>query len=85
MAQDQAAQEYEFKVKREQMESQRRALEVEGIRNYASVAQAPWFRDYLRYIEIQANYDMAKSPNAKLIFLGNSGAAPKLDLAIGPP
>jgi prohibitin 2 len=72
MAQDQSAQQYEFKVKAEQLETERRAIEVDGIRNYAVVAEAPWFRDYLRYIEIQANYDMAKSTNAKLIFLGNS-------------
>ena len=86
MAQDQMAQEYEFKVKREQLETERRAIEVDGIHNYAAVAQTPWFRDYLRYIEIQSNYDMAKSNNAKLIFLGNSPASttpmPQLNLTL---
>ncbi len=73
LAQDQQAQEYEFRVKREQLETERRAIEVDGIHNYGAVAQQPWFRDYLRYIEIQSNYDMAKSTNAKLVFLGNTG------------
>jgi len=85
MAQDQEAQEYEFKVKREQMETERRAIEVDGIKNYAVVAQAPWFRDYLRYVEIEANYDMAKSNNAKLIFLGNQGTPPNLNMTVPHP
>ncbi len=75
LAQDQMAQEYEFKVKREQMETQRRAIEVDGIKNYAAVAQSPWFREYLKYLEIQSQYDMAKSNNAKLVFLGASGSS----------
>jgi regulator of protease activity HflC (stomatin/prohibitin superfamily) len=89
MAQDQSAQEYEFKVKREQLETERRAIEVDGIRNYGSVAQTPWFRDYLRYIEIQSNYDLAKSTNAKLVFLGNSAPSttpmPPLNLTVPSP
>jgi regulator of protease activity HflC (stomatin/prohibitin superfamily) len=86
MAEDQMAQEYEFKVKREQMETQRRAIEVDGIKNYAAVAQAPWFRDYLKYIEIEANYDMAKSNNAKLVFLGNSASPPpNLNMTVPHP
>lgn len=86
MAQDQMAQEYEFKVKREQMEAERRALEVDGIKHYAAVAQSPWFRDYLKYLEIQSNYDLAKSQNAKLVFMGNSTTgAPPVHLTVPAP
>jgi prohibitin 2 len=84
MEQDQIAQEYEFRLRRETMEAKRKELEVDGIDNYKRVATAAWFRDYLKMIEIQANYDMAKSPNAKLVFLGQ-GQMPPLHMPAPAP
>ena len=76
MQQDQVAQEYEFRLKREAMEVQRKDLEVQGMENYKRVAEAPWFKDYMKFIEIQGNYRIAESPNSKIIFMGNSAHNP---------
>jgi regulator of protease activity HflC (stomatin/prohibitin superfamily) len=83
MQQDQVAQEYEFRLKREAMEVQRKELEVQGVENYKRVAEAPWFKDYMKLIEIQSNYRIAESPNSKIIFMGNSGQhAPGMQLSL---
>lgn len=85
MTQDQVAQEYEFRLKKETMEAERKDLEVKGIENYRRIATAPWFRDYMKFIEIQSNYKIAESPNAKLVFMGNSGIPSGVQLNLDEP
>ncbi|MBI3273346.1 MAG: prohibitin family protein [Planctomycetes bacterium] len=85
MEQDQVAQEYEFRLRRETMEAQRKDVEVQGIENYQRVAATPWFRDYMKLIEIQSNYKIADSANAKLVFMANSGMPTNTVLSISEP
>ncbi|MFX7040757.1 hypothetical protein ABTH85_18915, partial [Acinetobacter baumannii] len=52
--QDQAAQEYQFRLQRELFESQRKQLEGQGIRAFQETVQANLTENYLRWRGIEA-------------------------------
>ncbi|CAO3432277.1 SPFH domain-containing protein [Azospirillum endophyticum] len=84
--QDQAAQEYQFRLQRELFESQRKQLEGQGIRAFQETVQANLTENYLRWRGIEATLELAHSPNAKIVVIGNaaSGGLPLiLDAASG--
>ena len=84
--QDQAAQEYQFRLQRELFESQRKQLEGQGIRAFQETVQANLTENYLRWRGIEATLELAHSPNAKIVVIGNaaSGGLPLiLDAATG--
>jgi regulator of protease activity HflC (stomatin/prohibitin superfamily) len=84
--QDQAAQEYQFRLQRELFESQRKQLEGQGIRAFQETVQANLTDNYLRWRGIEATLELAHSPNAKIVVIGNaaSGGLPLiLDAASG--
>ena len=84
--QDQAAQEYQFRLQRELFESQRKQLEGQGIRAFQETVQANLTENYLRWRCIEATLELAHSPNAKIVVIGNatSGGLPLiLDAATG--
>ena len=84
--QDQAAQEYQFRLQRELFESQRKQLEGQGIRAFQETVQANLTENYLRWRGIEATLELAHSPNAKIVVIGNaaSGGLPLiLDAANG--
>lgn len=86
--QDQAAQEYQFRLQRELFESQRKQLEGQGIRAFQETVQANLTENYLRWRGIEATLELAHSPNAKIVVIGNaaSGGLPLiLDAASGLP
>lgn len=63
--------EWEFRLKREELESQRKAIEAEGIRQFQAKV-APGISDqYLRWKGIDATLKLAESPNAKTVIIGS--------------
>ncbi len=83
--QDQAAQEYQFRLQRELFESQRKQLEGQGIRAFQETVQANLTENYLRWRGIEATLELAHSPNAKIVVIGNaaSGGLPLILDAAG--
>ena len=58
---------YEFKLEREQQEKQRRTIEAEGIANFEAVSGL----SILHWRALEATAAFARSPNAKLVIVGN--------------
>ncbi len=71
--QDQLAQEYQFRLQREQSESNRKNIEAEGIRNYQEIVRSSLTENFLRWRSIEATLALAQSPNTKVVVVGNSG------------
>ena len=70
--QDQLAQEYQFRLQREQSESNRKQIEAEGIRVYQETVRSSLTENFLRWRSIEATLALAQSPNSKVIVIGNS-------------
>jgi regulator of protease activity HflC (stomatin/prohibitin superfamily) len=68
---EQRVMEYEYRVKREEQEAERKRIEATGIRDYNHIAKevSP---DLLRWRGIDATLQLAKSANSKIIIVGNS-------------
>lgn len=63
---------YEFRVERERLESQRKQIEAEGIRNFQETVAPAITDSYLQWRGIEATLELAKSPNSKVVVIGNS-------------
>lgn len=63
---------YEFRVERERLESQRKQIEGEGIRNFQEMVAPAITDSYLQWRGIEATIELAKSENAKVVVIGNS-------------
>jgi regulator of protease activity HflC (stomatin/prohibitin superfamily) len=63
--------EYTFRVKREQKEAERKRIEALGIRNFQEIISDGMNDPYLRWRGIEATLELAKSPNAKVVVIGN--------------
>ena len=72
LEQDQLVQGYEFKVEREKFESQRKEIEAQGIRRFQEIVSPAISESYLRWRGIEATLQLAQSPNAKVVVIGNS-------------
>ncbi len=70
--QDQLAQEYQFRLQREQSESNRKQIEAEGIRNYQETVRSSLTENFLRWRSIEATLALAQSPNSKVVVIGNA-------------
>ena len=83
--QDQAAQEYQFRLQREQSEASRKQIEAQGIRAYLDTLRPGLDENLLRWRAIEATLALAQSPNAKTVVVGNSsnGGFPVI-LGVGP-
>lgn len=64
--------EYTFRVQREQKEAERKRIEAVGIRNFQEIVSNGMSEAYLRWRGIEATLDLAKSPNAKVVVIGNA-------------
>jgi regulator of protease activity HflC (stomatin/prohibitin superfamily) len=70
-AQAELVEEYRFRVQREELESQRKEIEANGIRRFQAMV-APTISDaYLRWSGIEATLKLAQSPNSKVVIMGN--------------
>ncbi len=64
--------EYAFRVQKEEKESERKRVEAVGIRNFQEIVSNGMSDAYLRWRGIEATLDLAKSPNAKVVVIGNN-------------
>ncbi len=63
---------YEFRVERERLESERKQIEAEGIRNFQETVAPAITDSYLQWRGIEATLELAKSTNSKVVVIGNS-------------
>lgn len=74
--QDQLVQEYTYRLERERFESQRKAIEADGIRQFQETVQAGISETYLKWRGIEATLRLAASPNAKVVVIGGQNGLP---------
>ena len=74
--QEQLRLEYDDRVAREEKEAQRKRIEAKGIADYNEIIGD----DALLWREIDAVKELAKSPNAKVLMLGNNGGEGNMPL-----
>jgi hypothetical protein len=72
LEQAQVVQEYEYRVDREALESERKRVEAEGIRSFQEIVTPAISESYLRWRGIEATLKLAQSPNSKVVVIGNS-------------
>ena len=68
--QQQLQQEYVFRIEREKLESVRKRVEAQGIRDFQQTVQAGISENYLRWRGIEATLRLATSPNSKTVIVG---------------
>jgi regulator of protease activity HflC (stomatin/prohibitin superfamily) len=71
LEQQQIAEEYVYRVNRERLESDRKAIEADGIRRFQEIVSPAITESYLKWRGISATLDLARSPNAKVVVIGN--------------
>lgn len=72
LEQAQIVEEYRFIVQREILESERKTIEAEGIRQFQETIAPAISDSYLKWRGIEASLELAKSPNSKVVIFGNS-------------
>jgi prohibitin 1 len=72
LAEEQMVAQYIFRVERERLESERKQIEAEGIRNFQETVAPAITDSYLQWRGIEATLELAKSNNAKVVVIGNS-------------
>ena len=72
LEQAQVVEEYKYRVAREALESERKRVEAEGIRNFQEIVTPAISESYLRWRGIEATLKLAQSPNSKVVVIGNS-------------
>lgn len=78
LRQAQLVEEYRFRVQREVLESERKATEARGIRTFQQIVASNMSNNYLRWRGIEATLELSRSPNSKVVVIGNqqSGGLP---------
>lgn len=78
LSQAQMVEEYRYRVQREELESERKAVEAQGIRRFQEIVASNMSPAYLRWRGIEATVELARSPNSKVVVIGNqqSGGLP---------
>lgn len=67
MVADQLSQEYDYKLAIEKKERERKAIEAQGIKSFETVSGIP----ILKWKGLEVTGELAKSPNSKIIIMGN--------------
>ena len=73
---EQDAQKMQFVLQKETQEAQRKRVEAQGIADYQKIINTGLSDQQLQYEMIKANKEIALSPNAKIIIMGNSKGMP---------
>lgn len=81
LQQEQEALAYEFKLRSEQSEAERRRIEAEGIAAFNRIINASLTDKIIQQRGIEATIDLAKSPNSKVVVIG--GGKDGLPLILG--
>jgi regulator of protease activity HflC (stomatin/prohibitin superfamily) len=72
MAEKEKAAAYVYRLDAERKEAERKEIEAGGFKRYNELLAGSITPDILRWRSLEITRDMAKSPNAKTIFLGGS-------------
>lgn len=67
MVADQFSQEYDYKLSIEKKEKERKSIEAEGISSFEKISGIP----ILKWKGLEVTQELAKSPNSKIIIMGN--------------
>lgn len=67
----QVVEEFKYRVDRERLESDRKAIEGDGIRRFQEAVKPGILESYLRWRGIDATQKLAESNNAKIVVMGN--------------
>ncbi len=70
LTEQQRYQAYVYRLKREEKEAKRKAIEAEGIRNYQDTVAKTLSDKLLKWQGIQATLELAKSNNSKVVVIG---------------
>jgi regulator of protease activity HflC (stomatin/prohibitin superfamily) len=73
---EQDAQKMQFVLQKEKQEADRKRVEAQGIADYQKILSTGLSDKQLQYETIKAQKEIALSPNAKVIILGNGKGAP---------
>src|ERR1035437_3906908 len=73
---EQDAQKMQFVLDRKSQEAQRKRVEAQGIADYQKIINTGLSDQQLQYEMIKANKEIALSPNAKIIIMGNGKGMP---------
>ncbi len=75
LKQEQESLEYEFRIQKATKEAERKKIEADGIRAFQEIVNKSITKDLLRWKGIEATENLAKSPNSKIVVIGNSDDA----------
>ncbi len=70
LAQEQRMLEYDFRLKKEEKERQRKVIEAKGIREFQDIVTEGISERYLKWKGIDATLELARSPNSKIVVIG---------------
>jgi regulator of protease activity HflC (stomatin/prohibitin superfamily) len=70
LKQEQESQEYEFRIQKEEKEAQRKRIEAQGIKDFQDIVSEGISDKLLRWKGIEATLELSKSPNAKVVVIG---------------
>lgn len=73
---EQEAQKMQFVLQKEKQEADRKRVEAQGIADYQRIVSAELNDKQLRYEQIKAQRELAGSPNAKIIIMGDGKGMP---------
>jgi regulator of protease activity HflC (stomatin/prohibitin superfamily) len=73
---EQDAQKMTFVLQKERQEAERKRVEAQGIADYQKILSTGLSDKQLQYETIKAQKEIALSPNAKIIIMGNGKSAP---------
>lgn len=68
---EQDAQKMQFVLQKETQEAERKRVEAQGIADYQRIIASTLTDKQLQYEQIKAQKDLAASPNAKIVIMGN--------------
>ncbi len=75
---EQEAQKMRFILEKERQEAERKRVEAQGIADYQRILTASLTDKLLQYEQIKVQKELAASPNAKIVILGNDKTPPIL-------
>lgn len=67
---------FQFVLEKERLESERKAIEAHGIRQFQDIVSNGISERYLRWKGIDATLQLSKSPNAKVVVIGAQNGLP---------
>lgn len=76
---EQDAQKMEFVLQKEKQEAERKRVEAQGIADYQKIISSGLTDKQLQYENIKAQYELAKSPNTKIVIMGKGNTPVILD------